>query len=190
MRQSLPNWLTLSRIVLIPLLIGFFYIPGPLGSWLVSIVFLLACVTDYLDGYLARAWAVQSTMGRVFDPIADKLLVATALLLLVSRGDAHTLPSLAILCREILVSGLREHLAHINVSMPVTRLAKYKTGIQMTALNLLLAVAALTQLFDGTLLGDARIWMWFGNILLWIAAALTLITGYAYLKTGLKHVNE
>lgn len=190
MRKSLPNWLTLSRIVLLPLLIAVYYIPGPLGSWLSGIVFLLACITDYFDGYLARAWGVQSVMGRVFDPIADKLLVATALLLLVSQNEAHTLPALAILCREILVSGLREHLAHINISMPVTRLAKYKTGIQMTALTILLSVEAMMQLFGGTILGEHDVWYYFGNALLWIAAALTLFTGYAYLKTGLKHVDQ
>lgn len=190
MRKSLPNWLTLSRIILLPLLIAVFYIPGPLGSWLAAIVFLFACITDYFDGYLARAWGVQSTMGRVFDPIADKLLVATALLLLVSEHEAHTLPSLAILCREILVSGLREHLAHINVSIPVTRLAKYKTGIQMTALTILLAIGALAQLFSGTPLGDGHVWYWLGNGLLWVAAGLTLLTGYVYLKTGWQHMAQ
>ncbi len=172
-RKNLPNYLTYFRIVVIPLLILCFYMKGELGLILSSALFLLASITDWLDGYVARLWNVQSNIGRFLDPIADKLLVATALVLLVADGRADVLPAIAIMCREILVSGLREFLAEIRVSVPVSRLAKWKTGVQMAAIFCLLLSSPVALL---------------GSIMLWLAAILTLVTGYAYLKTGLKHM--
>lgn len=177
MKKSLPNLLTLSRILVIPALVLTFNIKGNWGYWLTAGLFTLASVTDFFDGHLARAWQVQSKMGQFLDPIADKLLVATSLLLLVGEGRADVLPAIAILCREIMVSGLREFLAEWRVGVPVSRLAKYKTGFQMVALFLLLLGGGGPA---GTLL--------LGRILLWAAALLTLVTGYAYLKTGMKHL--
>src|SRR5262249_35063501 len=137
--------------------------------------------------YVARAFQAQSNIGRFLDPIADKLLVATSLMLLVSgerasisEGRAMIIPAIAIVCREILVSGLREFLAEIRISVPVSRLAKWKTGLQMTAIFLLLLGAGGPDWLHAGILG---------NLFLWIAAALTLVTGYAYLKTGWKHMN-
>ena len=179
MKKSLPNILTMSRIVVIPLLVGCFYIQDHWSDWAAAGLFALAAITDFFDGYMARAWSAQSKLGRFLDPIADKLLVATAILMLVNEGRADLLPSLAILCREIMVSGLREFLAELNVSVPVSKLAKFKTTSQMLALFLLLLAG---PTITAGLLGDI------GNALLWIAAILTLITGYAYLRTGLRHM--
>src|SRR3984957_10554255 len=137
MLTTLPNLLTLSRIVAIPLVIVTFYLPAPLGPWLGFVLFSLAAITDWLDGQLARMWEQQSELGRFLDPIADKLLVAATLFMLaaMSRISAPAiLPALIILSREIMVSGLREHLAGLRVGMPVSRLAKWKTGIQMVAI--------------------------------------------------------
>jgi CDP-diacylglycerol--glycerol-3-phosphate 3-phosphatidyltransferase len=139
-------------------------------------LFFLAGLTDWLDGYVARILEAQSNIGRFLDPIADKLLVATCLLLLVNAGRADILPAIAIVCREILVSGLREYLAEIRVSVPVSKLAKFKTAAQMLAIFILL-------------LGVGHEWwLYFGSFLLWVSAILTLVTGYAYLKTGMKHL--
>lgn len=181
-KKNIPNYLTYFRIAVIPaLIVVFFFTPqlGNLGYYLCAILFALAGITDWLDGYAARIWQAQSNIGRFLDPIADKLLVATALLLMVSAGRADILPAIAIVCREILVSGLREYLAEIRISVPVSKLAKFKTAAQMAAIFLLL-------------FGDgAPNWLFaeiIGQILLWAAALLTLITGYAYLKTGMKHM--
>ena len=184
MLTSLPMTLTLSRILAIPLLIGLFYIEGDIVRYIACTLYTAAAVTDYLDGYLARAWKQQSKLGRIFDPIADKLLVGAVILLLVATGRVSgldVLPALVILCREILVSGLREFLAEVRVHLPVTRLARWKTGIQMTALGfLIVGDARLTAFLPVTFIGEA---------LLWIAAALTLITGYDYLAMGLRHID-
>ncbi|MEK6747436.1 MAG: CDP-diacylglycerol--glycerol-3-phosphate 3-phosphatidyltransferase [Pseudomonadota bacterium] len=183
-KKNIPNYLTYFRIAVIPALIVVFLLTpqlGNLGYYVCAILFALAGITDWLDGYAARIWQAQSNIGRFLDPIADKLLVATALLLMVSVGRADILPAIAIVCREILVSGLREYLAEIRISVPVSKLAKFKTAAQMAAIFLLL-------------FGDgAPNWLFaeiIGKILLWIAALLTLITGYAYLKTGMKHMVE
>lgn len=184
MMTTLPNLLTLSRIAVIPLVIVTFYLPAPGGPWLGCILFSLAGVTDWLDGRLARAWQQQSELGRFLDPVADKLLVATTLFMLavMARFSPPTiLPALVILCREILVSGLREHLATVRVHMPVSRLAKWKTGIQMFAIGVLLVGDAGPSVLPVRTIGEA---------LLWIAAALTLVTGYDYLRAGLSHINE
>lgn len=184
--KRLPNYLTYFRVAMIPALMLVFYIKGEAGYVLSSLLFAIAAITDWLDGYIARAWAAQSTVGRFLDPIADKLLIATALILLVGEGrvdyaDGHAMivPAIAIVCREILVSGLREFLAEIRVSVPVSHLAKWKTAVQMTAIFLLLLGGGGPDWLHAGLLGNA---------LLWIAALLTLVTGYAYLKTGWKHM--
>lgn len=186
-RKNLPNYLTYFRIIVIPLVVVTFYLSGEWSYVLTAGLFALAGITDWLDGYVARLWNVQSNVGRFLDPIADKLLVATSLLLLVGEhrqsyadGQAMMIPAIAIVCREILVSGLREYLAEIRVSVPVSNLAKWKTAVQMGAIFLLLLGSG------GPLWLHAGI---IGNCMLWLAAALTLITGYAYCKTGWKHLN-
>ncbi|MEI7669250.1 MAG: CDP-diacylglycerol--glycerol-3-phosphate 3-phosphatidyltransferase [Pseudomonadota bacterium] len=177
MKKQIPNILTYSRILVIPLLVLIFiYSRNDVSDWLCASLFLYASITDFFDGYLARAWHANSNIGKFLDPIADKLLIASCLMLLVSSGRAHILPSLAILCREILVSGLREFLADLNISVPVSTLAKYKTATQMIAIFLLLLGSSFPLLQE------------VGNYLLWTAALLTLFTGYAYLRTGLKHL--
>jgi len=178
-KRQLPNLLTYSRIAVIPLLIATFYIKGDWGHWLAASLFCYAGITDFFDGYLARAWNVTTNLGRFLDPIADKLLVAAALVLLVGADRADVLPAIAILMREIMVSGLREFLMEIRVPMPVSTLAKWKTAVQMAALFfLLLGIGGPEWLHAETL----------GQVLLWLAAILTLITGYAYLRTGLQHM--
>jgi CDP-diacylglycerol--glycerol-3-phosphate 3-phosphatidyltransferase len=183
MKKQLPNILTYSRIAVIPALAAVFLLMnGVLANYICAGLFMFASITDFFDGYLARAWHANSSLGRFLDPIADKLLVATALMLLVSEHRADIIPAIAILCREILVSGLREFLAELRIGMPVSNLAKYKTAAQMVAIFLLLLGAP----GAGALLGTVYS---LGSIFLWVAAALTLITGYAYLKTGLKHLS-
>jgi cardiolipin synthase len=176
MYSNPPNLLTASRILAVPALVGGFYIPGFAGYWITCLIFTLAALTDWLDGYLARSWSMQSALGRMMDPIADKLLVGAAILMLVHLDRAPILPALVILCREILVSGLREFLAEVKVGLPVSRLAKWKTGVQMTAIGFLIAAPA------GP--GWALDVGYYG---LWLAAGLTLITGFDYLTVGLRH---
>ena len=179
---NLPNLLTLSRIVAIPLVIGTFYLDGNFARWLGCALFAAAGFTDWLDGHFARRWEQQSELGRFLDPIADKLLVAATLFMLTATGrlSTHALPpALVILCREILVSGLREYLAGLRVSMPVSRLAKWKTAIQMVAIGVLIVGDAGWHVIPVVAIGE---------MLLWIAAFLTLITGYDYLRAGLSHI--
>ncbi|NDF12890.1 MAG: CDP-diacylglycerol--glycerol-3-phosphate 3-phosphatidyltransferase [Proteobacteria bacterium] len=179
MWKSLPNLLTISRIIIIPIVVAAFYIEGKMAHWVAASLFAYASVTDYVDGYLARLWHQESSLGRFLDPIADKLLIAAALLMLVKTGRADVIPAILIVCREILVSGLREFLAELRISVPVSRLAKIKTAVQMLALFLLLLGSR----------GSGYDWMdGFANGVLWIAAALTIVTGYAYLKAGAKHM--
>ena len=181
---SLPNLLTLSRILAIPVVIATFYLDGDWARWFGCVLFTAAALTDWLDGHVARRWSQQSELGRFLDPIADKLLVAATLLMLTAfeRLPAGALlPALVILCREILVSGLREYLAELRVGLPVSRLAKWKTAIQMTAIGFLIVGEA----------GPARIPVEeIGAVLLWSAALLTLVTGYDYLRAGLSHMSR
>jgi cardiolipin synthase len=179
---NLPNVLTLSRIVAIPLVVACFWLDRGWAQWLSMILFVIAAVTDWFDGYFARRYHQISRFGRFLDPIADKLLVAAALVMLVDSGvlrSINVLAALIILAREILVSGLREFLAELRIGLPVSALAKWKTGVQMVA------IAAL-------LVGDAAspYVTQIGIALIWVAAALTLITGYDYLRTGLRHMAE
>lgn len=191
---SLPNLLTYGRIVAVPLVVLCFFLEGRLQSsdfarWAALTIFVIASLTDYLDGYLARAWQQTSNIGRMLDPIADKLLVATCLLLLAADTDYRggiagwTLwAAIIILCREILVSGLREYLAALKVSVPVTWLAKWKTAVQMIAIAFLLAGPAGDKIFPYT--------TQVGWVLLWVAAIITLYTGYDYFRAGLKHMQD
>ncbi len=185
---NLPNMLTYGRILAVPLIVLCFFLEGKLKSsdfarWSALLIFFAASVTDFFDGYLARAWQQTSTIGRMLDPIADKLLVSSCLLLLAADGTiaGWTLwAAIVILCREILVSGLREYLAELKVSVPVTQLAKWKTTLQMIALGFLLAGPAGDKIVPYvTELGLA---------LLWISAIVTLYTGWDYFRAGLKHV--
>jgi cardiolipin synthase len=184
MLTTLPNLLTLSRIAAIPLVIITFYMPAPYGPWIGCVLFALAGFTDWLDGQLARRWQQQSELGRFLDPIADKLLVAAILFMLAALqrvSPATIFPALVILSREILVSGLREHLASLKVRVPSSRLAKWKTGIQMSAIGVLLVGDAGPAYLSLTLIGE---------LMLWAAAALTLVTGYDYLRAGLIHLTD
>jgi cardiolipin synthase len=186
MLTNIPNLLTLSRIASIPLLVVFFYIGSPLGNWLGLGVLIFAGATDFFDGYLARAMQQQSLLGKFLDPIADKLLVASLILMLVAFdriSGIAVLPAVVILCRELLVSGLREFLAGAQVSLPVSRLAQYKTTLQMVVLGFLLVgpVGPMFGPFSTTEIGV---------IGLWIAAVLTIVSGYDYLNAGLQHVDE
>jgi CDP-diacylglycerol--glycerol-3-phosphate 3-phosphatidyltransferase/cardiolipin synthase len=179
---SLPNVLTYLRILAVPaIVLCLFLIRGDLGRWWALGVFIVACITDWLDGYLARVWRQQSLLGRVLDPIADKLLVGTTLLMLTYDNTiegAHVGAAVIILCREILVSGLREFLAELNKRVHVTPLAKWKTTMQMIALGFLLAGPAGDKIVPGITIA--------GFVLLWMAALLTLWTGYDYLKAAVR----
>ncbi len=199
--KQIPNFLTTFRIVILPVLILSFYIPGMVANVIAATLFAIAAITDYFDGYFARTLKVQSNFGKCLDPIADKLLVIVAIVMLInfSNGSLWTLiPGLIIICREVLVSGLREFLAELHVSVPVSKLAKYKTAVQMVAIT-------------GLLLGEKgsnyTIFYLFGNwieigikfslvilvvflakALFCLAALLTVVTGYAYFRVGLKNM--
>ncbi|WP_244642124.1 CDP-diacylglycerol--glycerol-3-phosphate 3-phosphatidyltransferase [Chelatococcus reniformis] len=181
---SIPNILTYGRLLAVPALVACLFWPGEhLMRWLALAIFVAAGVTDFLDGYLARAWAQQSAIGRMLDPIADKVLVAASLLMLVADGDIRgwaLWAAIIILCREILVSGLREFLAELRVSVPVSTVAKWKTTLQLVAIGFLIAGPAGDRVFSGT--------STVGVILLWVAALLTLYTGWDYLRAGLRHM--
>lgn len=180
---NLPNLLTLSRIAVIPVLVGLFYLPGDFARWVACLLFSAAGLTDYLDGRFARSSGQVSAMGRFLDPIADKLLVAAVILMLVAFDDIRglvVLPALIILAREILVSGLREFLAALSVGVPVSRMSKWKTTLQMVALGFLIVGDAAPAWLPATLVGEVG---------LWVAALLTIVTGYDYLVTGLRHMD-
>ncbi len=185
---NIPNMLTYGRILAVPLIVVCFFVEGKLQSsdvarWTAFALFAAASITDYLDGYLARIWNQTSNIGRMLDPIADKLLISSILLLVAADGTIagwSLWAAIIILCREILVSGLREYLAELKVSVPVTRIAKWKTTAQMLALGFLLAGPAGEKVLPYTIE--------IGITLLWIAAILTIYTGYDYFRAGLKHV--
>ncbi|TQF77991.1 CDP-diacylglycerol--glycerol-3-phosphate 3-phosphatidyltransferase [Elioraea sp. Yellowstone] len=187
MSSSLPNLLTLSRIAAIPLIVALVLLRWPAADLTACVVFTAAAVTDWLDGHLARRRRQTSELGRMLDPIADKLLVGAVLMLLAGLGrlsDIGLIAAVVIMLREILVSGLREFLAGLSQGLPVSRLAKWKTGVQMTALGMLVAGDASARLLGLGFLPVSLL----GETLLTLAAALTLVTGWDYLIASLRHV--
>jgi CDP-diacylglycerol--glycerol-3-phosphate 3-phosphatidyltransferase len=186
---TLPNLLTLSRILAVPLLVFLLWSPRPLEYGVTFVLYCLVGITDYFDGYLARAQGTVSRLGQFLDPIADKIMVAAVIVMLVARpsragpaiiADWHLIPALVILIREITVSGLREFLASLQVSVPVSQLAKWKTTLQLFALGALILSGALPG------------WPWVHLVALaslWGAAGLTLVTGWDYLRVGLRHMD-
>jgi cardiolipin synthase len=187
---SVPNILTYGRIAAIPVVVGCVFLQSVMDyplwlRWLALAVFIAAGITDYLDGYYARIWDQHSAFGRMLDPIADKLLVASCLLMLAADSSIHgwTLwAAIVILCREILVSGLREYLAALRVSVPVTKLAKWKTTIQLVAIGFLIAGEAGEAILPATTL--------IGIALLWLSAIFTIYTGWDYFRAGIHHLIE
>jgi len=183
---NLPNLLTFGRVLIVPMVVACLFWPDEFAlRWTALGLFTLAAVTDFFDGYLARAWAQQSALGRMLDPIADKLLVSAVLMILVADGTIKSWSvwaAIVILCREILVSGLREFLAELKVPLPVSKVAKWKTTAQLVSLGFLIAGRAGEVVLPGTLQ--------IGLGLLWISALLTLYTGWDYMKAGIKHVVE
>src|ERR1700676_2225129 len=187
---AIPNLLTYSRIVAVPLVVACMYWQAILQGgmwlrWVALAIFIAAGITDILDGYFARSWGQQSSLGRMLDPIADKLLVASCLLMLAAEETIRSwtlLAAVVILCREILVSGLREYLAELRVSVPVTRLAKWKTTLQLVAVGFLICGEA----------GDAIVPVvtQVGIVLLWLSALLTIYTGWDYPQAGLRHLTR
>ena len=181
---NLPNLLTYGRIAAAPLVGLTYYIPNNWGPWIAFSIFVIASITDYFDGYLARAWHQQSALGRMLDPIADKLLVSVAILILVADGilDGWSIwAAITVLMREIFVSGLREFLAELRVSVPVTRLAKWKTTMQLVAIAALLIAPAIVGGKQGVVIN-------LGLTFFWATAIVTLYTGYDYFRAGLKHI--
>src|SRR5499425_1421513 len=187
---ALPNLLTYGRIAAVPAVVACMYWQdiwqgGIWLRWVALAIFIAAGVTDFLDGYFARKYGEQSIFGQMLDPIADKLLVASCLMMLAVDGTirgAHVWAAIVILCREILVSGLREYLAGLRVSVPVTRLAKWKTTVQLVAIGFLIAGKAGDQIMPLTT--DI------GLALLWISAIVTLYTGWDYFRAGMRHLVE
>jgi CDP-diacylglycerol--glycerol-3-phosphate 3-phosphatidyltransferase len=187
---SLPNLLTLSRILAVPLLVFLLWRPQPFDYAITFVLYCIVGITDYFDGYLARAWGSISRLGQFLDPIADKIMVAAVLVMLMASRrangddpiiqDWHVIPALIILLREIIVSGLREFLAELRVLMPVSWLAKWKTTFQLVALGALILAGSVPQ------------YEWIhqvGLASLWAAAALTLVTGWDYLRIGIRHMD-
>ncbi len=181
---SLPNLLTYGRILAIPAVCALLFWPkDDWFRWIALVIYVLAGVTDYLDGYIARLWSQQSAIGRMLDPIADKLLVASCLLMLAADETIAGISlwaAIIILCREILVSGLREFLAELKVSVPVSRVAKWKTAAQLVAVGFLVAGPAGERVLPGTIT--------IGVVLLWAAAILTIYTGWDYFRSGIRYL--
>jgi len=186
MKLKIPNILTIGRIILVPIFIGTYYLPRSMGDWIPFIIFVLASFTDFLDGLLARLYKEESKLGELLDPIADKIIIASALILLVMDStikNYEVIAAIIIMIREILISGLREFLAKVQITMPVTRLAKFKTFIQMFAIAALLTGESGNTLIN---LGNYNAHS-IGIILLWLAAFLTLYTGYDYVRKRIHH---
>jgi len=189
MKLQIPNTLTIGRIILVPIFVITFYIPGFLGDLIPFFIFILASFTDFLDGLLARLYKEESKLGELLDPIADKIMVAAALVLLVMNGTIQhyeVVAAIIILTREILISGLREFLAKSKVPMPVTGLAKFKTFIQMFAIAILLTGESGNRIVNFQDYNAHSI----GIIFLWLSAFLTLYTGYDYVKKGIDHIAD
>jgi cardiolipin synthase len=193
---ALPNLLTYARIAAVPVVVGLLYWQSILDGglwirWVALAVFIAAGITDVLDGYFARMYGQQSSLGRMLDPIADKLLVASCLLMLAAEETIRgwsLLASVVILCREILVSGLREYLAELRVSVPVSRLAKWKTTWQLVAVGFLIAGDAGDKAFSELFKQDTLVITNVGLALLWLSALVTLYTGWDYMRAGVRHM--
>ncbi len=186
MLKKIPNILTIGRIIIVPFFVLAFYLPGFYGDLTACVLFVIASFTDFLDGMLARMMGEESKLGELLDPIADKIIVATALILLVMSGTIRhyeVIAAIIILTREILISGLREFLARGQIKLPVTNLAKLKTFLQMLAIALLLTGETGNKILNFQDYNAQTI----GIILLWLSAFLTLYTGYEYLKKGIDH---
>ena len=199
--KQLPNFLTSLRIFIIPLLVMSFYIPGMLSNVITALLFGIAAITDYFDGYFARSMKAQSNFGKCLDPIADKLLVIVAIVMLIKFNPSNPwilFPGLVIICREVLVSGLREYLAEVNIRVPVSTLAKYKTAVQMFGIGGLLlgdngSAYVLYQWIGGYIEVDVKYLLIsiigvLAKILFSFAAILTIITGYSYFRTSFKNM--
>jgi cardiolipin synthase len=186
MLKKIPNILTIGRIIIVPFFVLAFYLPGFYGDLTACVLFVIASFTDFLDGMLARLMGEESKLGELLDPIADKIIVATALILLVMSGTIkhyEVIAAIIILTREILISGLREFLARGQIKLPVTNLAKLKTFLQMVAIALLLTGETGNKILNFQDYNAQTI----GIILLWLSAFLTLYTGYEYLRKGIDH---
>jgi cardiolipin synthase len=186
MLKKIPNILTIGRIILVPFFVLAFYLPGFYGDLTAFALFVIASFTDFLDGMLARMLGEESKLGELLDPIADKIIVATALILLVMDGTIRhyeVIAAIIILTREILISGLREFLARGQIKLPVSNLAKLKTFLQMVAISLLLTGETGNKILNFQDYNAQTI----GIILLWLSAFLTLYTGYEYLRKGIDH---
>ena len=186
MIKKIPNILTIGRIIIVPFFVLAFYLPGFYGDLTACVLFVIASFTDFLDGMLARMMGEESKLGELLDPIADKIIVATALILLVMSGTIkhyEVIAAIIILTREILISGLREFLARGQIKLPVTNLAKLKTFLQMVAIAFLLTGETGNKIFNFQDYNAQTI----GIILLWLSAFLTLYTGYEYLRKGIDH---
>ena len=186
MLKKIPNILTIGRIIIVPFFVLAFYLPGFYGDLTACVLFVIASFTDFLDGMLARMMGEESKLGELLDPIADKIIVATALILLVMSGTIkhyEVIAAIIILTREILISGLREFLARGQIKLPVTNLAKLKTFLQMVAIALLLTGETGNKILNFQDYNAQTI----GMILLWLSAFLTLYTGYEYLRKGIDH---
>ena len=186
MKLQIPNILTIGRIIIVPIFVLTFFIPGFFGDLIPFFLFVIASFTDYLDGLLARLFKEESKLGELLDPIADKILVAAALILLVMNGvikNYEVVAAIIILTREILISGLREFLAKGSITMQVTSLSKLKTFIQMVAIAILLTGESGNKVINFQDYNAQTI----GIILLWLSAALTLFTGYDYMRKGIDH---
>jgi cardiolipin synthase (CMP-forming) len=180
---NLPNILTYGRIAAVPVVAGLLLWGGDNARWTALAIYLLAAISDFFDGYLARKWKQQSSLGRMLDPIADKVLVAVVLLVLCADGilrGGHIWAAIIILSREVLVSGLREYLGELQVSVPVTQIAKWKTTVQLVSIGFLIAGPAGDTVVPYT--------TEMGIAMLWVAAGLTLYTGYDYFRAGIRHV--
>ncbi len=200
-KKQIPNFLTTFRLAIIPILVLSFYVQGMIANVMAAILFAIAAITDYFDGYFARSMQAQSNFGKCLDPIADKLLVIVAIVMLINSNYGNLwilIPGLIIICREVLVSGLREFLAEFHVNIPVSRLAKWKTGVQMVAITGLLlgeggSSYTLHHMFGSLMELDLK-WRIVNIInvaakfLFVLAAALTIITGYSYWKVGFKRM--
>ena len=187
MKFKIPNILTIGRIIIVPFFVVSFFLPGFYGEIIPFLLFILASFTDFLDGLLARLYKEESKLGELLDPIADKIIVSTALILLVMNEtiqNYEVIAAIIILTREILISGLREFLADVQIKIPVSNLAKSKTFIQMFSIAILLTGETGNKIINFEDYNAQTV----GIILLWLSAFLTLYTGYDYVRKGIEHI--